>query len=248
MNPISSRGPAPSPSVRAANPYDSQIRELTQQVTRLQEQVQKLDLDKEMDAKVRRERVAALREQMQSLEAQVNQLKIEKMKDKVDAKREGTAQTGQTEMYERSPEAEQAETLMKTTGLYETIKTLHSTKGQMEREVRNLNNEVRLGRLQLEVGSGDEESKAVLRENAERTVFKRKLSESSEIKARIAKLDERTSEEYAKLHNQSNQPADAVIRKEDSADEEKQTQGADNSIQPVPAEQAGTAVKLDIRV
>ncbi|UUZ91369.1 hypothetical protein LJK87_37840 [Paenibacillus sp. P25] len=129
------------------------------------------------------------------------------MKDKQD---KGDTGKANEQKSESSTGQAGLESVVQGQGILYSIKTLNQTKERMTQESNNLKGEVRLGRLQVEVIADDPATEGVLMENAERTVFKKKLSESREIDSRITQVDQKIKDAYTNLHKSidKNKPAE----------------------------------------
>jgi hypothetical protein len=68
----------------------------------------------------------------------------------------------------------------------------------MEGEAKNLSNEVRIGRLHIELSAASPEIKGILLENAEATVFRAKNVLVNDTNSRIYMLDKKIGEAYGK--------------------------------------------------
>ncbi|BBH23468.1 hypothetical protein Back11_48130 [Paenibacillus baekrokdamisoli] len=178
------------------NAFDKRIKDLMEQTTKLNEQIEKVNQNKNLDEKIRMERTTAIRDQIQQIEAQISQIRAEQLSkqqkdsDKADKNNDAKDDT-------------KMDIAIKIGVAFDTVKTMNKTKGQMERESQNLKNDVRKDRFFLEnkvVDSPDDiRSLSMMKENLESTTVKSKLHASNEIDAKITMLDKNISKAYDKI-------------------------------------------------
>lgn len=110
------------------NVTDKRISELMKQSKQLSEQIESANQNKNLDDKIRMERVSALKEQIQQIEAQISQIRTEELSKQQQKDEEKTSK--------QSPSNEKSDmdVVIKISVNFEQVKAMEKTKGQMERE------------------------------------------------------------------------------------------------------------------
>lgn len=189
---------------------DKRISDLMKQSKQLSEQIDSVNLNKNLDSKIRMERVNALQEQMQQIEAQISQIRAEQIskqqeKDEEKASNQTTA-SDQSDM----------DVVIKISINFDQVKAMDKTKGQMERDSDTLKNSIRSDRHLLEINTtADAASKSAMKQNLEETVVKAKQETINKIENNLDKLNGKIDDAYEDIRNTVEQ-----AREEDNKAEE----------------------------
>ncbi|MGO4376102.1 hypothetical protein AB4Z21_36215, partial [Paenibacillus sp. MCAF20] len=156
------------------------------QSKQISEQIESVNQNKNLDDKIRMERVNALKEQIQQIEAQISQIRTEQISKQQQKNEENE------DNHSSTKEQSEMDVVIKISVNFEQIKAMEKTKGQMGRESDTLKNNIRSDRHLLEINTtADAASKSAMKQNLEETVVKAKLESINKIEGNIEKLNNR---------------------------------------------------------
>ncbi|GMX62231.1 hypothetical protein Elgi_20350 [Paenibacillus elgii] len=186
----------PKPSTTTLmSEYDRRIQALLKQKGRIEEEQAKVKASQELDSKIKAERLKSLTTEQQTIEAQIAQIRMEQAQNR----KNGVSPSAES----RDPKPGRlSDTSMKdivrADSLHGQLKKMTQVRGELEAAANNLQSEVRLGRLQFELGPANDSGRGQMLENAEQSVFKPKLEQETALKAQIAGLDGKIGERWTK--------------------------------------------------
>lgn len=252
MNPISGYSSPPKQPLKInVDVYDRQIQKLMETRAKLEEQKNNVTHDQDLDDNIRKERVKALVEQIQAIDTEINQVKIDKIKDK----QEKASGPKDTKNANPSSDPGNVNQIAQNQATLDSIKTLNAAKAKFEEKPKILNNEMKWDRFFIENSTvASPEDKMAMLGSAEMTVYKAKREEINDANGKASALNKKIGELYGKLKGSgdSDKPEDriegqkgeTVGQEEKKAEKKAEGKNGDKGANPEGAE----AKSIDITV
>ncbi len=167
---------------------------LLKQKGRIEEEQAKVKASQELDSKIKAERLKSLTTEQQTIEAQIAQIRMEQAQNR----KNGSSPSAESRdpKLDRSSDSSMKD-IVRADALHGQLKKMTQVRGKLEVAANNLQSEVRLGRLQFELGPANDSGRGQMLENAEQSVFKPKLEQETALKAKISSLDGKIGETMA---------------------------------------------------
>ncbi len=240
-----------SNKITSSPAQDKEIQQLNKQRARMQEELASVNSNKDMDSKLKMERIKSLTSGMQQIDSRISEIKMENLKKSAPETRspEPTSPPAKTA---RDPHL--AAIIEKSSSLTELNKSV-GLRAKMGGEIKTLEGGVRSDRTMLEAGRSDDGGRSAMLQNAEETVYKMKREMVQEIHSQINVVDKKINELVSEINDiskgrEDNTTSNGVVlpenKEESSIPSKTKEQQASNAASSDPSRQA--AASIDIRV
>lgn len=226
----------------AASAQDKEIQALARQKGKLEEEIRSLSDNKSMDDKLKMERIRTLRESIQQIDSQINQIKAEQLKEKMDQRQ--SRDTGDQKPPAGDPSSSAIHEAVAKSVTYEHLAKLRGVRNQLSNSATRLEGEVRIDRNLLTMGNSNDCGKSMMLENAESTVYQMKREMTSELQKQIAMTEDRMDKLMESAYeSRSSRPQRGNAA---PAEENPDAEPAETIRKQPQPQQAGTGI--DIRI
>lgn len=210
---VTGRSPSRQATTGTMSEYDKQIQSLMKQRSQIEEEMANVKANQDMDTKVKAERIKSLTSQMQTIDAQIAQIRADQMENRKNGSSKN-AESRETKTDNASGSA--MDQLIRADAMHGQLSKTNSVRSKMEAAANTLKSEVRLGRLQFELGEAKDSGRAEMLQNAEMTVFKKKTEQETALKSKIAGLDGKIGDTLATVQKNTQQ-SEGTDTEEDDA-------------------------------
>ncbi|MDR0271268.1 FlxA-like family protein [Paenibacillus sp.] len=261
MNTIQKAASSSSYRVTPISARDAEMQSLMKQRSLLNDKIVEVKSNQELNSKIKTERIKTLTTELQTIDAQIAQKQLEmqeKRKSDSSAMQSATSPSNPANHTNASSTSEPSlDHIATVSTLYNNIGKLSNVRSKLHSETVTIESEIKLDRLHLDGDSGDS-GKASMRENAERTVIKKKAEQAAAIQAKVAAVDEKMGNEIKKV-NQALQSKDSKPETDrlpddqlQRSDQANQVVGFDRAVQTSNDDQQVESVTLhkaiDVRI
>jgi hypothetical protein len=238
----------------AVGPQDKEIQALMKQKMQINEEIKNVNENKNLDSKQKMERIQTLTENIAQIDAQISQLKVEKLKEKVNS---AHTEPASNPSKETSPSG--LDSVVISSVAHEQLKTMHGLSNKLEGSIKALEKEVRIDRVMLESGSSDDNGRSLMLENAENTVYKMKREMNQKTQSHLDQVNERVGKLAASISDRAQQDKDeSTPSVQTSAEDEitdssqkskdKSSSSTEETASAAVTTSAPAAASIDIRV
>lgn len=176
---------------------DKEMQELYKQRIKIQDEINRVNNNKEMDSKLKMERVKTLTSSIQQIDSRISEIKMENMKKSSPEK-----SSSDTKANPSKPEHDpQLAVIIEKSTSYSQLNQSVGLRAKMDGEIKILEGGVRFDRTLLESSPSNDNGKAMMLQNAEDTVFKMKREMVQDIHAQRNVVDQRIKELVSEIND-----------------------------------------------
>ncbi|WP_127507354.1 FlxA-like family protein [Paenibacillus humicus] len=240
-----------SNKITSSPAQDKEIQQLNKQRAKIQEELASVSSNKEMDSKLKMERVKSLTSGMQQIDSRISEIRMENLKRSAPETRspEPASPPAKT-----AHDPHLAVIIEKSSSLTELNKSV-GLRAKMGGEIKTLEGGVRSDRTMLEAGPSDDGGRSAMLQNAEETVYKMKREMVQEIHSQIHVVDKKMDELISEINDISNSSEDNMNSNGAVLPEDEDENGSPSKSKELQAADVGSAgslrpaaASIDIRV
>jgi phage protein D len=229
---------------------DKEIQSLIKHKESLEEEISNVNNNKNMDQKLKMERINTLRESIQQIDMQISKVMMEQRNEKVNHQKPEEKSNEVKEDKKEETTESKLNSVVASSSIYKDLSKLAGARRKIEGDITTLQRSVYFDReIILKASPSADEGKDKMLENAENTVFKMKRGMIQELKEQSDAVGEKISElvENSSSNKTKNSPSLGTAPADNPKDDQDHNEG-----KPEKAEQiklpAQTNVKIDIRI
>lgn len=195
---------------------DTEIQSLMKQKSLLNEKIAEVKSNQELDNKIKTERLKSLTTELQMIDAQITQKQLEQEEKRKSDSASNQPTSNQTKTGTSMTTDPSIDHLLTAHTLYNNLGKVTSVRSKLNREATTIHSEVKQDRLKHEDDGAGDPGKASMRENAERTVIKKKNEQGAAVQAKIFAVDEKIGSSINEINqavkgNEGNPTTDELI-------------------------------------